>query len=86
MLAAPERRISSWVMTNIAAPVLDSFCSFFETEVTWMFIRSSMLACDKSGSLLFCAQPGQPASAATRARRRTNLLPPIAIWLTYRPY
>ncbi len=27
MLVAPERRMSSWLMTKIAAPVFDNFCS-----------------------------------------------------------
>ena len=30
-MVAPERRMSSWVITKIAAPVFASFCSFFET-------------------------------------------------------
>src|SRR6266571_957464 len=45
---APERPISSWVMTNIAVATCDIFCSFFETEVTSMFIRSSMFIAARS--------------------------------------
>src|SRR6266849_1058493 len=35
-------------MTKIAAATWDSFCSFFETEVTSMFIKFSMLSCVRS--------------------------------------
>jgi hypothetical protein len=35
-------------MTNIAAPVFESFCSLLETDVTRTFIRSSRLNCVKS--------------------------------------
>src|ERR1035441_3382813 len=51
MLVAPERRMSSWLITKTAAPVLDSVCSFFETEVTSMLNRSSKLAPAR-----FCAE------------------------------
>jgi len=44
----PERRMSSCVITKIAAPVFASFCSFLETDVTWTFIRSSRLNCVRS--------------------------------------
>src|ERR1700722_19898920 len=77
MLVAPERRMSSCVITKIAAPVFDNFCSFFETEVTWMFIRSSRLTVERSGSWGACAQPKRPVSAITRARRHGNPLPMI---------
>ncbi len=33
MLVAPERRMYSRVMTKIAAPVFENFCSFFETAL-----------------------------------------------------
>src|ERR1700690_3891892 len=55
ILVAPERRMSSWVITKIAAPVFASFCSFFETEVTWTFITSSRLNCVKSRAGGVCA-------------------------------
>jgi hypothetical protein len=48
MLVAPERAISSGVITKIAAATSDSFCYFFETEVTSMFIRFSILTCVRS--------------------------------------
>src|SRR5438552_17508455 len=45
MLVAPERPMSSCEMTKTAAAVRDSVCSFFETDVTRIFNRSSRLAC-----------------------------------------
>src|SRR6266852_734905 len=48
MFVAPERRMSPWVMTKIAAATWDIFCSFLETEVTSMFIRVSILTCVRS--------------------------------------
>lgn len=48
MLVAPERRISSCVMTKTPAATLDNFCSFFEADVTCIFIKSSMLAVVRS--------------------------------------
>ena len=40
--------MSSCVITKIAAAVRESFCSFFETEVTLMFIRSSIFIVARS--------------------------------------
>jgi hypothetical protein len=54
MFRAPDRRMSSDVMTKIAAGVRDSFSAFFETEVISMFIRSSILLLVMS-SLFCCA-------------------------------
>jgi hypothetical protein len=45
MLVAPERRISSSVMTKMAAAVLQRDCSWPETEVTSTFISSSIFIC-----------------------------------------
>src|SRR5450631_4124408 len=39
----PPRRISSPVITKIAAGAADKLSAFLEAEVTWMFMRSSML-------------------------------------------
>ena len=49
MVVEPERRRSSLEITEMAAATSLSFCSFFETDVTEMFIncsreRSSRLA------------------------------------------
>src|SRR5579864_2627262 len=44
MLVYPDRRMSSCVMTKTAAPVVHSFSSFLETDVTLTFNRSSRLA------------------------------------------
>ena len=49
MLRAPERRISSCVITKIAAAALASVCSRFDTDVTFRFIRSSRLIAVTSG-------------------------------------
>jgi hypothetical protein len=43
MLVAPERRMSSAVMTWIADAVLDSFSGCLETEVTSKSVSSSRL-------------------------------------------
>ena len=51
MLVAPERRISSCVITKIAAAASATFCVRLETEVTCKFIRSSMLMAVTSGTL-----------------------------------
>ncbi len=34
MLVAPDVRMSSWLMTNMAAPADETFCSRLETDVT----------------------------------------------------
>jgi hypothetical protein len=54
MLLAPDRCISSWVITKIAAAASERFCSFLDTEVTWMFIKSSSGICERS----LCAGDG----------------------------
>src|SRR5260370_29599603 len=51
MLVAPIRRISSCVITKIAAAASATFCVRLETEVTCRFIRSSMLMAVTSGTL-----------------------------------
>lgn len=70
MFVAPERRISSWVMTKMAAAVFESFCSFFETEVTSTFIRSSMLVVVRSFGGACCVCP-QDSTQARIPRRET---------------
>ena len=49
ILVAPERRMSSCVITNTAAAASASFWLRLDTEVTCMFIRSSMLIAVTSG-------------------------------------
>src|SRR5665213_2163419 len=44
MFVAPDLRMSSWETTKTAEAVRDRLCSVFDTEVTWIFIRSSILA------------------------------------------
>ena len=64
-LFAPERTMSSLVMTKIAAAVLEIFCSFFETEVTSMFIRSSRFTLVKS-----CCDDVWPSIASQMKAKR----------------
>src|SRR6202050_2329995 len=75
MFVAPERRMSSEVITKIAAAARETFCSCFETEVTLMFIRSSRLSFARSlGG--FCGHAEIAASAAnakTKHARRGTL-------------
>lgn len=66
MLVAPERRMSSWVITKMAAAVRATLCSVFETETTLMFIRSSRLWFVRS-TLACCAPAG-----ATKSSRETR--------------
>src|SRR6266571_4106759 len=68
---APERQISSWVMTKMAAAVLESFCSFFETEVTSTFIRSSMLVVVRSFGGICCVCPQDAVQARAPRRKAT---------------
>ena len=63
MLVAPEREMSTAVMTNIAEAVRDIFCSVFDTEVTLVFIRSSRLRLVKS--------EGGACGQAGRGKRRS---------------
>src|ERR1700691_1822000 len=58
IFVAPDRRISSCVITKIAAAACDSFCSFLETEVTWIFIRSSSETSERSRGAADCAADG----------------------------
>src|ERR1700674_912403 len=68
MLVAPERRMSSWVITKMAAATLDNFCSFLDTEVTSMFIRSSMLFSARSFGFSWDPAEVASSSAVTKAR------------------
>src|SRR6202158_2995593 len=54
IFVAPERWMSSCVMTKIAAAACDIFCSFLETDVTSIFIRSSSDICDRSRCAAAC--------------------------------
>src|SRR6267142_789508 len=69
MLLAPERRISSCVITKIAAAASATFCVRLDTDVTCMFIRSSMLSFVKSGIVCWLCAPELAAksTAATPA-------------------
>src|ERR1039458_1274569 len=59
MLFAPDRAMSSAVMTKTAEAVFDIFCSFLETEVTSMFIRSSRFKFVRSCGDAWPAQTSQ---------------------------
>src|SRR5580693_6064842 len=72
IFVAPDRRMSSWVITNIAAATRDSFCPFFEADVTSMFIRSSMLTFVRSGACCW-ALVGIAASKAIASGARIRL-------------
>src|ERR1700678_3422222 len=63
MLVAPDRRISSWLITKTEAAVRASFCSFLETEVTGVFSNCSRLASANPD----CPQAAAAVSAATKA-------------------
>src|SRR5438445_8723310 len=87
MFVAPERRMSSWVMTKMAAAVLESFCSFFETEVTSTFIKSSMLVLVRSFGCVCgaCPMTGGLANASKmrilQPENRARLTKVGAAWL-----
>ena len=72
--------MSCWVMTKIAAATCDNFCSFFETDVTSIFIRSSILCCVRSRG--FCwGQAGtvsNNASGRVRQQRFSVRRPPLS--------
>jgi len=55
-------------MTKMAAAVLESFCSFFETEVTSTFIKSSMLALVRSFGSIFGDCPRTVGHADSQSR------------------
>ena len=74
ILVAPERRMSSWLITKIAAPVFASFCSFLETDVTWTFIRSSRLNWVRSRGDLGGLEIATPPPS-TRMINRRNAAP-----------
>ena len=65
MLVAPERRMSSCVMTKMAAAASATFCVRLDTDVTCMFIRSSTLMVVTS--IAFCAGALATNSSATMA-------------------
>src|SRR5580698_2230534 len=58
-----SRRMASVVITKIADAVRERDCSFLETEVTWVSIRSSMLSRVRSSCW----------AAADRASTRTTI-------------
>src|ERR1051326_3449183 len=68
MLLRPDRRISSCVITKMAAGEVTSFCSFLDTDVTSMFIRSSRLASVRSRRG-FCAKVADVKIARTTSFR-----------------
>src|ERR1035438_10227757 len=63
---APERRISSWLMTKTAAAVRASSCSFLETEVTCTLRSCSRLSSERPVWLQ------AEAAAAANSRRNRN--------------
>jgi hypothetical protein len=67
-LGCPPHRMSSWRMTKIAPATSESFCSFFETEVTSAFIRSSRLGLARSPGVCCCPITGAPGLRQPTAR------------------
>src|ERR1035438_2667445 len=67
MLVAPERRMSSRLITKTAAAVRERLFSLFETDVTLTFIRSSM------SSLLRSMGTGSWAAPADRYQARAQI-------------
>src|ERR1019366_9185137 len=74
MFVAPERRMASWSITKTAAPVVDKGCSFLDTDVTSIFISSSILADATSTDA-----PGfaEIAIGADSPRTKTKHAPPL---------
>src|SRR5579862_137947 len=70
---APERRSSDLVITKTADAVRESFCSFFETEVTSMFIRSSRLRSARSG-VCCCGHAGAAKMAQAAIQNATFVI------------
>src|SRR5947209_8195416 len=65
---APERRMSSRVITKIAAGASESRSACRDTEVIWMLPSSSMLRSPISATRMGCA----PAAAETRKTLKTR--------------
>ena len=91
MFVAPERAMSSAVITKIAEAVRESVCSFFDTEVTWTFIRSSRLlvvrsvesCCDHAGN---ARNPTRAICARVREVMRSRnwlLFPPLRLRIPF---
>src|SRR5207244_10430942 len=77
-LEAPERRMSSWVMTWIAEAVCDKRSGRFDTEVTCRFINWSMLnffrgSADRLESGRWAAEGGCCADAGRETHTRPNV-------------
>src|SRR5688572_30737901 len=66
IFAAPERRMSSCVITCNAPATSESFSSRFENEVTGIFIKSSIDMLPKSGAAASSAAPDGPLSNKVR--------------------
>src|ERR1017187_5737094 len=71
---APERRISSWLMTKTAAAVRASFCSFLETEVTGTWRSCSRLASERPVWLQAEAAAASSSRDRDEARARSMRL------------
>src|ERR1700685_3812651 len=71
MFVAPERAMSSAVITKIAEAVRESVCSLFETEVTSTFIRSSRLFVVRSVEFC-CGHAGIARNAKINRHRSTR--------------
>src|SRR5205809_7747532 len=72
---APERRMSSPVITKIAAGASESRSACRDTEVIWMLLSSSMLRSARSATRMVCAPTAAETrkTLKTRARRQRTL-------------
>src|ERR1039458_489499 len=68
-VVAPERRISSWLITKTAAAVRASFCSFLETEMTCTWRSCSRLASERP---LWLQAEAAAATTSSRDRDRAR--------------
>src|ERR1022692_803040 len=81
MQFAPDRAMSSAVITKTAEGVFDIFCSFLETEVTSMFIRSSRFKVVRSCGDAWPAQTSQ--RTASMLSRKSALCSGVDIHVSY---
>src|SRR5437899_12317180 len=90
---APERRMSSLVITKIAAGASESRSACRDTEVIWMLLSSSMLRSARSATRMVCAPAPAEASkklkaSASRQRSLASIeqVLEIPVGTTLRPY
>src|SRR5580658_27474 len=80
ILVAPDRRMSSGVMTKTAEAVRESGCSVFATEVTRIFIKSSRLASERS---LICCPPDSIVIVTSINKGKALISPRVSVRCRY---